>query len=124
MQVLVAGGAGYIGSIVNEELLRAGHKVVVYDSLYKGHEDAVPAGVPLIKADLLDSEVLAGALRQYAIDAVVHMAADALVGESMHDPAKYYRNNLPLAGAARGHENLRRAARRVFFQLRRLWRTG
>jgi len=97
MQVLVAGGAGYIGSIVNEELLRAGHKVVVYDSLYKGHEDAVPAGVPLIKADLLDSEVLEGALRQYAIDAVVHMAADALVGESMQDPAKYYRNNL-LAG--------------------------
>ncbi len=94
MQVLVTGGAGYIGSIVNEELLRAGHKVVVYDSLYKGHEDAVPAGTPLVKADLLDRETLTAALRQYGIDAVVHMAADALVGESMLDPAKYYRNNL------------------------------
>jgi len=94
MRVLVAGGAGYIGSIVNEELLRAGHTVVVYDSLYKGYAEAVPAEIPLVKADLLDREELTGALRQYEIEAVVHMAADALVGESMTDPAKYYRNNL------------------------------
>jgi len=94
MQVLVTGGAGYIGSIVNEELLRAGHTVVVYDSLYKGHADAVPAGTPLVKADLIDRETLIGTLRKYRIEAVIHMAADALVGESMADPAKYYRNNL------------------------------
>jgi UDP-glucose 4-epimerase len=94
MQVLVTGGAGYIGSIVNEELLRAGHTVIVYDSLYKGHADAVPPGTPLVRADLMDREALTGALRQYGIEAVVHMAADALVGESMMDPAKYYRNNL------------------------------
>jgi len=94
MDVLVTGGAGYIGSIVNEELLKAGHQVVVYDSLYKGHEDAVPAGTPLVKADLFDREALTGALRQFRIQAVVHMAADSLVGESMVDPAKYYRNNV------------------------------
>jgi len=94
MRVLVTGGAGYIGSVVNEELLRAGHTIVVYDSLYKGHTDAVPAGTPLVKADLADSETLKGVLRQYRVEAVVHMAADSLVGESMTDPAKYYRNNL------------------------------
>ncbi len=94
MRVLVTGGAGYIGSIVNEELHRAGHAVVVYDSLYKGHADAVPEGIPLVKADLADSEALKRALRQHRVEAVVHMAADSLVGESMCDPAKYYRNNL------------------------------
>jgi UDP-glucose 4-epimerase len=94
MQVLVTGGAGYVGSIVNQELLRAGHSVVVYDNLCKGHAAAVPPGTPLIRADLADREALIGAFRQYGIQAVVHMAADSLVGESMKDPGKYYANNL------------------------------
>ena len=94
MQVLVTGGAGYIGSIVNQELLRTGHHVVVYDSLYKGHATAVPKGTPLVQADLSDRDTLAATLRKYAIQAVVHMAADSLVGESMIDPGKYYCNNL------------------------------
>ncbi len=94
MRVLVTGGAGYIGSIVNQELLRAGHHVVVFDSLYKGHASAVPPGTPLIKADLADGEALTAALRRFEIQAVVHMAADSLVGESVTDPGKYYRNNL------------------------------
>jgi UDP-glucose 4-epimerase len=94
MKVLVTGGAGYIGSIVNQELLRAGHDVVVYDSLCQGHAQAVPPGTPLIKGDLAHSEALMAALRQYGIQAVVHMAADALVGESVADPGRYYRNNL------------------------------
>ncbi len=94
MQVLVTGGAGYIGSVVNQELLRAGHQVVVYDNLSKGHAAAIPPGTPLVKADLADREALLSALRQHRIQAVVHMAADALVGESMIDPGRYYCNNL------------------------------
>jgi UDP-glucose 4-epimerase len=94
MRVLVTGGAGYIGSVVTEILLARGHAVVVYDNLAKGHRDAVPAGVPLVHADLLDGAALGRELREHRIDAVVHMAADAQVGESMADPARYYRTNL------------------------------
>jgi UDP-glucose 4-epimerase len=94
MQVLVTGGAGYIGSVVNEELLKAGHSTVVYDNLSKGHTGAVPKETPLIRADLNDRKNLTSAFRQYGIQGVVHMAADSLVGESVVDPAKYYRNNL------------------------------
>lgn len=94
MRVLVTGGAGYIGSVVTEELLRAGHNAVVYDSLRKGHAAAVPAGVPLVRADLLEREVLIETMRRQDIEAIVHMAADSLVGESVADPARYYRNNV------------------------------
>jgi UDP-glucose 4-epimerase len=94
MHVLVAGGAGYIGSIVNEELIKAGHQVVVFDNLSKGHAEAVPPGTPLIRADLTNQAILVDAFRRHRIQAVVHMAADSLVGESMIDPGKYYANNL------------------------------
>jgi len=93
MRVMVTGGAGYIGSVVNEELLSAGHSVVVFDNLAKGHVDAAPPGVPLIKANLMDREALQQALMQHKIEAVVHMAAYSLVGESVTNPAEYYRNN-------------------------------
>lgn len=94
MKVLVTGGAGYIGSVVTEELLVDGHEVVVYDSLYKGHREAVAEGAVLVHADLADAATLREALSANRIDAVVHMAADALVGESCRNPAKYYRNNV------------------------------
>ena len=94
MRVLVTGGAGYIGSVVTEVLLTRGHTVVVYDSLVKGHRDAVPDGAVLVNADVLDAVALGRELREHRVDAVVHMAADALVGESMADPARYYRTNL------------------------------
>lgn len=97
MNVLVTGGAGYIGSVVTEELLNRGHKVCVYDSLYKGHRAAVDPRADFLQADLMDSEALRGALKNHQIEAVIHMAADALVGESVEQPAKYYRNNV-LAG--------------------------
>src|SRR2546423_6788947 len=94
MNILVTGGAGYIGSVVTEELLNDGHDVVVYDSLYKGHRAAVDRRAEFVRADLVDSEALRGALKQHQIEAVIHMAADSLVGESVEQPAKYYRNNV------------------------------
>jgi UDP-glucose 4-epimerase len=94
MRVLVTGGAGYIGSVVVEELLRAGHNVVVYDNLSEGHRASVPESVPLVVADLIDTKTISDALRQHAIEVVIHMAASALVGESVAQPAKYYRNNV------------------------------
>jgi UDP-glucose 4-epimerase len=92
MRVLVTGGAGYIGSGVVEQLLDSGHSAVVYDSLYKGHRDAVHPQAEFIQADLLDAGALRSALDR--VEAVVHMAADSLVGESVSEPAKYYRNNV------------------------------
>jgi UDP-glucose 4-epimerase len=94
MRVLVTGGAGYIGSVVAEELIAGGHEVVVYDSLYKGHRGAVPAGAEFVEADLGDAETLRRTFRARSVEAVIHMAADSLVGESVNDPAKYYRNNV------------------------------
>jgi UDP-glucose 4-epimerase len=94
MRMLVTGGAGYIGSVVGEELARDGHEIVVYDSLYKGHRAAVAAEAKFVHGDLLDGHTLREALDQYQIEAVIHMAADSLVAESVNEPAKYYRNNV------------------------------
>ncbi|HXG92644.1 MAG TPA: UDP-glucose 4-epimerase GalE [Blastocatellia bacterium] len=94
MRILVTGGAGYIGSVVSEELVRDGHEVIVYDNLYKGHLGAVVEGAPFIQADLMDGNTLRRTLTNYQVEAVIHMAADALVGESVHNPAKYFRNNV------------------------------
>ncbi|HXG64538.1 MAG TPA: NAD-dependent epimerase/dehydratase family protein, partial [Blastocatellia bacterium] len=92
MKILVTGGAGYIGSVVTEELIRDGHEVVVYDNLYKGHRQAVFDGARFIHADLSDGATLRRALAD--IEAVIHMAASSLVGESVANPAQYYRNNV------------------------------
>jgi UDP-glucose 4-epimerase len=94
MKVLVTGGAGYIGSVVTEELIKDGHEVVVYDSLYKGHREAIVDGAEFVHADLADVDTLRATLESNRIEAVVHMAADSLVGESCVEPAKYYRNNV------------------------------
>src|SRR3954470_23409679 len=94
MNVLVTGGAGYIGSVICDQLLEDGHCVVVYDNMAQGHRDAVSSEAVLVEADLLDAEALKKTLSTHAIEAVVHMAAWSLVGESMSQPSKYYRNNL------------------------------
>lgn len=94
MRVLVTGGAGYIGSVVTEQLVKDDHEVVVYDSLYKGHREAVVSGARFVEADLRDKETLTQTLRDARIEAVIHMAADSLVGESYFNPAKYYDNNV------------------------------
>jgi UDP-glucose 4-epimerase len=94
MRVMVTGGAGYIGSVVTEELARDGHDVVVYDNLQKGHRQAVVAPAEFVHADLGDKAKLQETLSAHRIEAVIHMAADSLVGESYEQPAKYYRNNV------------------------------
>lgn len=99
VRVLVTGGAGYIGSVVAEELIKDGHETVVYDSLYKGHRAAVNAEAKFIEGDLMDGETLRRALAENSIEAVIHMAAHSLVGESVQNPAKYYHNNV-VAGLA------------------------
>jgi len=94
VRVLVTGGAGYIGSVVVEELLARGDTAVVYDNLSKGHRESVAAGAEFIHGELLDSAKLERTLSERKIEAVIHMAADSLVGESFQNPAKYYANNV------------------------------
>lgn len=93
MKVLVVGGAGYIGSHTVRYLARHGHEPIVYDNLSLGFEKAVP-GFRLVQGDLHDQSLLEKTLSEYQIQAVVHFAAFALVGESVNEPAKYYENNV------------------------------
>lgn len=94
MRVFLTGGAGYIGSVVAEELVASGHEVIVYDDLSKGHRDAVIEEATFVEGDVLDYDTLLGALRAHAVEAVVHMAARSLVSESVSHPAEYYRTNV------------------------------
>ena len=93
MKLLVTGGAGYVGSVVASQLVDAGHQTVVFDDLSKGHKQAVPERAELARGNLLDRErvreVLSG-----GFDGVLHFAALSLVGESVEEPEKYYRNNV------------------------------
>jgi len=114
VRVLVTGGAGYIGSVVAEELVRDGHEVTVYDSLYKGHRGAVVEGAEFVEGDLADGELLRATLRERSTEAVIHLAADSLVGESVENPAKYYRNNVT-AGLALLDAMRDTSARRLVF---------
>jgi UDP-glucose 4-epimerase len=94
MNILVTGGAGYIGSATAEALLKAGHSVTVYDSLVTGHREAVPEEATFIEADLSDSHTLAKTLTDQKFEAVMHFAAFIEAGESMKEPARFYHNNL------------------------------
>jgi UDP-glucose 4-epimerase len=98
MRVLVTGGAGYIGSVVAEELLQAGHQVVVFDNLSRGHRQAVPKNAELVVGDLADRALLDQLFRSRLIDsrgfdAVMHFAALIEAGESMKAPEQFFRNN-------------------------------
>ena len=94
MRVLVTGGAGYIGSVITDQLIEDAHSVVVYDNLSKGHRESVSERATFIDGDLLDEKAMTEALKGHAIDAVIHMAASSLVGESMTNPERYYLNNV------------------------------
>jgi UDP-glucose 4-epimerase len=99
MNVCVTGGAGYIGSHMVRVLQRAGHHVVVVDDLSAGHADALPADVPLIRADVRDGAEIGRALRDHRVEAVLHFASRIQVGESVLNPRLYWRDNLA-AGVA------------------------
>lgn len=103
--ILVTGGAGYIGSHACKALANDGFIPIAFDNLALGHRDAVRWG-PLVEADIRDEAAVAKAIRQHAVQAVIHFAAFAYVGESVEAPAKYYRNNvggtLSLLDACRG----------------------
>ena len=91
--ILVTGGAGYIGSHYVLSARERGDEIVVLDNLVYGHKQAVLDGVPLVVGDMGDAALLDEIFTKYPIDAVVHFAAYAYVGESVTEPAKYYRNN-------------------------------
>ena len=90
----MTGGAGYVGSVSVEAFLAAGHDVVVLDDLTTGHRAAVPAGATLREGTYADQDATAGLLAEHRIEAILHCAARSLVGESIAEPSKYYRDNV------------------------------
>ncbi len=94
MNILVTGGAGYIGSVVVEECVASGHTTVVIDDLSKGHREMVHENVSFVEGNIGNKAVVVETLSTHKIHAVIHMAAYSLVAESMTDPAAYYRNNV------------------------------
>lgn len=94
MRVLVTGAAGYIGSVVAEELVAEGNLVVALDNLSKGHSEAVAPEAVFVQADVGDPGKIDEVLQRHRVEAVVHLAAESLVGESMTDPGKYFRSNV------------------------------
>ena len=94
MKVFVTGGAGYIGSVCVEQMLEAGHDVVVFDNLSEGHQSAVDERAMFIEGCLSDRETILNAVGSNQPEAIMHFAANALVGESMANPSKYFRNNV------------------------------
>jgi UDP-glucose 4-epimerase len=94
MKILVVGGAGYIGSVCAELLLDEGHQVAIFDNLIEGHRGAIDPRADFVEGDLQDRQRILSILSGVEPDAVLHFAASALVGESMQDPSKYFRNNI------------------------------
>ena len=94
MKILVTGGAGYIGSIVVEQLVEAGETVVVFDNLYQGHAAAVHPGARLVVGDLADRAALEALFADFKPEAVMHFASHTLVGESMERPFRYLGDNV------------------------------
>jgi UDP-glucose 4-epimerase len=94
MNILVTGGAGYIGSVVVEELIRRGDRVTVYDNLSQGHRAAVHPQAKFVQGDLTDREALGAVISRSGFDAAMHFASYSLVGESVREPLKYLGDNV------------------------------
>jgi UDP-glucose 4-epimerase len=108
MKILITGGAGYVGSIVAEELLKDGYDVLVLDNLQQGHKGAVPRGAEFVSVDICDPASLEDVFQHHKFDAVMHMAAETVIEFSNTDPQRYFRNNvvggLNLLEAMRKHQ--------------------
>jgi UDP-glucose 4-epimerase len=94
VKILVTGGAGYIGSVCVEDLLNRGHEVTVFDNLTEGHKNAIDGRAKFVQGDLADKPALSNLMGTDRPEAVMHFAANALVGESMQNPYKYFYNNV------------------------------
>src|SRR3954465_13234767 len=94
MKILVVGGAGYIGSVCAELLLNEGHSVSIFDNLSEGHRAALDPRAEFFHGDLEDRQSIESAITKQKPDSAMHFAANALVGESMQNPSKYFRNNI------------------------------
>lgn len=94
MNILVTGGAGYIGSVTTEILLNGGHKVTVFDNLERGHREAIDPRAEFVQGDLREKDAIGKLMRRMQPDAIMHFAAYALVPESMTQPEIYFRNNV------------------------------
>jgi UDP-glucose 4-epimerase len=94
LNILVTGAAGYIGSVVSERLIEAGHAVTAFDNLQHGHREAVHPSARLVVGDLLDRDLVIRELADGGYDAVVHLAAEALIDESVRDPGRFFRANV------------------------------
>jgi len=114
MAILVAGGAGYIGSVTVELLRAAGERVVVLDNLVRGHRPALDADVPFYEGNIGDRALLARIAAEHQLESCIHFAALAYVGESVQEPARYYENNVE-QGIAMMSALLHAGVRRVVF---------
>jgi len=94
MNILVTGGAGYVGCVAVDELVKRHHRVVVLDNLSQGHPGAVSPDAVFVEADLLDAAALEGVFRRYGFEAVLHMAAETVVSQSVSEPRKFFQNNV------------------------------
>ncbi|CAL6073453.1 UDP-glucose_4-epimerase [Hexamita inflata] len=92
--ILVAGGAGYIGSHITRLLLQMGYQPIIFDNLSTGHIESVPEGVKIVVGDVRDTALVTSALLEHKIEAVVHLCASSIVSESVSDPLKYFDNNV------------------------------
>jgi UDP-glucose 4-epimerase len=114
VKIFVTGGAGYVGSICVEELLKQGNEVVVFDNLSEGHRSAIDPGATFIQGDLNDPKSISLAIATTAPEAVMHFAANALVGESMENPYKYFHNNV-YGGLNLLHAMVENGVKRIVF---------
>ncbi len=94
MNILVTGGAGYVGSVCAAELVKQGHHIVAFDNLTAGHRQAVPEHIQFVRGDIADREKLKRVCKKHQVQAVMHFAASALVEESVRNPQLFYRNNV------------------------------